>query len=238
MLYSLLEGRALSLQDIFRNHSDQRAITGHAFMLIDQQRMYFDPEYKYRHAEKSLGTQGTKRVAENNAELIKAIRKTGAGVYVIYDIGAESEKEPAEQPLYERMNGGLFFVKPEAGDVLYLKYLASAFARLPLFHPNAMILDEQLKQDGRKILWLAGGSASLCETETACDARKHGFIVNFIIDASVDVEGVLPHHIHKAVRKLVDAGVNFVRAEDACVFLNQLALPENIPVRGETLVIG
>jgi nicotinamidase/pyrazinamidase len=65
----------------------------------------------------------------------------------------------------------------------------------------------RLRQDGIRRLWVGGLAEDVCVLATVLDARKEGFAVMLISDAT---RPVTPQGGEEARRKMRDAGVQFV----------------------------
>jgi nicotinamidase/pyrazinamidase len=68
-------------------------------------------------------------------------------------------------------------------------------------------LAEQLRNDGVARLWVGGLAQDVCVLASVLDARKHGFEVHVILEAT---RPVTPEGGEEAIRKMREAGVKMV----------------------------
>ena len=81
-------------------------------------------------------------------------------------------------------------------------------------------IDEKLKDDHRKTLWIMGFNLSACIAQTAIDAVKKGYQAYVLIDCVAD--GKFAASDLSAIQEMRDAGVKFAYSDEALDYFTQI----------------
>lgn len=130
-----------------------------ALLLIDVQKGFADPNG-------ARGTDSTDMIAQRIASIIPEFRRAGIPIYVVA-MKEEKVTHPSVADFYR-------FTPDSTRDVMLTKTTDSPFA--------SGKTAARLKQDGRKLLLVAGFNASACLRDAVEDALRAGYDVCILSD--------------------------------------------------------
>ncbi len=178
-------------------------LSHHAVLIVDQEKR-FCKRRLLSYIFEDRGTAQTQRTAKHNAFVLNRFRLQDAPVYIVHFGQGDLD--------HEKVNQKLFKISAQPNNYVIGKNKNSAMA--------GSDLDQKLKDDHRKTLWIMGFNLSACIAQTAIDAVKKGYEVYVLIDCVAD--GKFAASDLSAIQEMRDAGVKFAYSDEALDYFAQI----------------